>query len=80
MHHVVPRARGGRDNPGNLVGLCRGAGTNECHDLIDHLTFDRGVRYDQLMEPGIEYVLGALNSVLSADELRADRKRQEAAD
>ena len=63
VHHVLPRARGGRDNPDNLVGLCRGEGTNECHDLIDHLTFEHGTRYDQLMEPGIEYAVGLANSV-----------------
>lgn len=52
------------------MGLCRGNGTNHCHDLLDALTFDRGIRYDQLMEHNVEYVVGAYNSALPAEKLR----------
>ena len=69
IHHDKPRAKKGSDDPGNLVGLCRGEGSNECHNLVDTLTFDKGIRFSQLMEPSVEYVIGALNSTLEKPEL-----------
>ena len=69
VHHDKPRAMKGSDDPGNLVGLCRGEGSNECHTLVDTLTFEKGIRFSQLMVPSVEYVIGALNSTLQGNEL-----------
>ena len=71
VHHVKARAHGGTNNPGNLVGLCRGEGSNDCHNLVDMLTFEHGVRFDQLMEPGIIYAVGLANSVAAQQTFRA---------
>ena len=34
VHHRVTRARGGPHHPENLVALCAGPGTNDCHGLV----------------------------------------------
>lgn len=34
IHHKMPRAYGGSNAPGNLVGLC-GEDFNDCHDFWD---------------------------------------------
>ncbi len=46
MHHIVPRAKGGRDNPGNLVELCLA-----CHGLVHGKDF---VAMRRLQQEGIE--------------------------
>ena len=30
LHHIVPRAKGGKDELYNLIGLC-----NKCHDIVE---------------------------------------------
>lgn len=35
MHHLVPRSRSGDDVPDNLVPLCAGPGTKDCHGLFE---------------------------------------------
>lgn len=37
-HHMVPQADGGRNDPANIVGLCRA-----CHDLIDKMPLWRRI-------------------------------------
>lgn len=78
VHHVKPRSQAGTNNPGNLIGLCRGEGSNECHDLIDTITFEHGVRFDQLMEPSVEYAVGLANSVPPQETPRATPSRRPA--
>lgn len=46
IHHIVPRAKGGRDNPGNLVELCF-----VCHGLVHGKDF---VAMRELQKQGIE--------------------------
>jgi hypothetical protein len=46
IHHIVPKAKGGRDNPGNLVELCL-----KCHGLVHGKDF---VAMRELQKQGIE--------------------------
>lgn len=57
MHHIKPRARKGSNDPGNLVGLCRGEGTCNCHDKVDYLTLEHNIPFEQIMEEGVDYLL-----------------------
>lgn len=57
VHHRIPRSRRGTNDPGNLVGLCRGPGTNECHTKTDYLTLEHQIPFEQIMEQGLEYLL-----------------------
>lgn len=34
VHHVKSRGAGGGDGPSNLVNLCAGPGTNDCHGRV----------------------------------------------
>ncbi len=34
-HHIVKRAQGGDDIPENLISLCEGPGSNDCHLRAD---------------------------------------------
>ncbi len=34
-HHIVKRSQGGSDIPENLISLCYGPGSNDCHDKAD---------------------------------------------
>lgn len=68
IHHIKPRCKGGGDNPGNLIGACRGPGSNECHDLLDYLTLERGFPFEQVMEEGLSYAIGLANSVLPSED------------
>lgn len=71
VHHIRPRSKKGTDNPGNLVGLCRGPGTNECHDKVDYLTLKYEVPFEQIMEQGVEYLLSEFPREEMPSNLRA---------
>ena len=34
-HHIIKRSQGGDDVPENLINLCYGPGSNECHEKAD---------------------------------------------
>jgi len=34
-HHIIKRSQGGHDTPENLIALCYGPGSNNCHDKAD---------------------------------------------
>lgn len=34
-HHIIPRDAGGADTPVNLIPLCNGPGTLNCHDYVE---------------------------------------------
>jgi hypothetical protein len=36
LHHIVPRAKGGKDELDNLIGLC-----NKCHDIAEEKELNR---------------------------------------
>jgi len=46
VHHLVPRAEGGRNTPGNLVTLCAG-----CHRLLHERYLSGEKRHDHLFVP-----------------------------
>jgi hypothetical protein len=73
IHHRLPKCRRGTDDPGNLVGLCRGPGTNECHDLLDYLTLERGFPFEQVMEEGLSYAIGLANSLPPSEDSKVQR-------
>ena len=33
VHHITYRSQGGHDSPDNLICLCQGPGSNNCHEM-----------------------------------------------
>lgn len=57
VHHKIPYFETHDNSPTNLVALCRGKETNNCHDKVDHLTLDCGIPFEKIMEEGLEYLI-----------------------
>lgn len=53
VHHQIPKCHSGGSQETNGVGLCRGNGTNNCHDKADLLTIRYGVPFSRMAEEGI---------------------------
>lgn len=57
IHHKTPYSQTHDNSPDNLVALCRGEETNNCHDKVDYLTIEHGIGFEQIMEEGLNYYL-----------------------
>lgn len=55
IHHKQPLSKGGKSTIDNAVGLCRGDGTNNCHDMIDYMTIREGESWEEIMQEGVFY-------------------------
>lgn len=55
IHHKEPLCMGGESVKENAAGLCRGKKTLNCHDIVDFLTIEQNVPFEQIMIEGIEY-------------------------
>lgn len=60
VHHQFPKCMGGGSQETNGVGLCRGNGTNNCHDKADILTIRYGIPFSRMATEGIMPLMDTL--------------------
>lgn len=58
VHHKIPISHGGKGVRENGVAV-----TEDVHMILDALALEKRIYYEQVMEQGIEYGVGVLNSV-----------------
>lgn len=64
IHHKQPQSEGGPSTRDNAVGLCR----TPCDDHIDHLTINKRIPFEQIMERGVSYYLQGSSDRLEQPE------------